>query len=97
LERRHSTIAVACATWYADPFWLNRKLDTEAARVLYAAVVQNSRKWKVERAVMKKGRRQRGESVKARRAIVAVREEDRTKPQASARRAIPERDLDWPG
>jgi hypothetical protein len=63
-------------------------------------VVQNSRKWKRERAERKKGRRQRGEGEEGfarRRARVEIRPVARPRPRAKERRAMPARDLGWWG
>lgn len=68
---------------------------TSACGVLYAAVVQNSRKWKVARADRKKGTRQSGEEVRVRTRTVEIRPVARAMPRQKARRAMPERDLGW--
>ncbi len=45
---------------YADPFEERRKEDTPAECVFAREVVQNSRKWKRDSVLMKKGARQIG-------------------------------------
>jgi len=63
LDISPSRVAAVWAIVYADPFPVKRKDDVCAEGVLYAAVVQNSRKWNSARPAMKKGTRQRGEVV----------------------------------
>lgn len=76
---------------------MSRKALTLAAGVLYAAVVQNSRKWKVESAARKKGRRHSGLLVKARIETVEATPVVSAAPRQKDRSAIPERDLGWCG
>jgi len=61
-----SRVAAVWAIVYADPFPVKRKDETCAEGVLYAAVVQNSRKWNSARLAIKKGTRHRGEVVSRR-------------------------------
>jgi hypothetical protein len=91
--RRHSRIAVLCAMLYAEPFPLKRKEEICAAGVLYAAVTQNSRKWKMASEEMKKGMRHNGLGARNRRWIVDCTETVRTTPTRRERMAMPERDL----
>ncbi|EDN98707.1 hypothetical protein SS1G_13566 [Sclerotinia sclerotiorum 1980 UF-70] len=56
-------MAALCAMLYADPLPLKRKEEMDASGVLYLAVVQNSRKWKMAREEIKKGMRQKIVSV----------------------------------
>jgi hypothetical protein len=73
-----------------------RKLPMLATSVFFSAVVQNSRKWKAERAKRKKGTRQAGLDVKNRTATMAIALDARAIPRQKALRAMPESDLGWP-
>jgi hypothetical protein len=78
---------------YPGQLDVSRKDETSAARVLYAAVVQNSRKWKVDNVARKKGSRQSGESVRRSMPRVPVTPRARATPKKKERAAMPERDL----
>jgi uncharacterized glyoxalase superfamily metalloenzyme YdcJ len=97
LVMRHSTVAAAWAIAKAGQFEVRRYALMVASRVLYAAVVQNSKKWNAEREAKRKGTRQRGLSVKRRIARIVRRDAVRVAPRQNARRAIPARDLGWFG
>jgi hypothetical protein len=84
-------------TALAGQLEVRRKDEVSARGVLYAAVVQNSRKWKMARAVRKKGRRQSGEVVKRRMARVDIRPTARPMPRQKERVAMPARDFGWWG
>jgi hypothetical protein len=94
--RKHSIIAAVCASVYALPFWLSRKLLTCAVFVLYLAVVQNSRKWKVANAATKNESRHNRLSLR-RRSIVRDVERARAMPRRKAREAMPESEMGCPG
>lgn len=82
---------------YAGQFAVSRKAEMVASGVLTAAVVQNSRKWNVERAPRKKGMRQRGDVVRRRVRMVLRTPREVVMPRAKARRDMPERDMRCPG
>lgn len=94
---RHSRQPSACAIGYAGQFAVSKKADTVACGVFRAAVVQNSRKWKSERAEMKKEIRQRGEEVRRRVRRVVRDAAEKAVPRIKARAAMPDRDMDWFG
>lgn len=93
----YSIIAAELAMVYAEPFCENRKEDMDAAGGLYRAVVQNSRKWKTDRRVMKRGRRQSGDDFSARRYRALAKDRTRATPRKKERIAMPESDFGCPG
>jgi len=93
----HSSRAATLAKVYADPLLLKRKEEIDAVLGLYSAVVQNSRKWKMQRKVMKRGARHEGLSVCRKMMEDIVAERTSVIPSRNARRAIPERDFDPEG
>ncbi len=82
---------------YAGQLAVRRKESILATEVLYLAVVQNSKKWKVESAPMKKGSRQRGDAVKDKIEIITAADSARATPRQKDRIAMPSRDFGWPG
>lgn len=90
---RHSKLAVVWAMKYAGQFALRRKEDALAAGVLYVAVVQNSRKWKAERADQKKGMRQRGSWITIDRRMVVKKQTEKAEPRRKEWRDIVEREM----
>lgn len=94
---RHSSDAAECAMAYAGQFAVSKNAATVACGVLYRAVVQNSRKWKVESAAAKKGRRQRGDDVPKSTSTMATADRARAAPSPKARSAIPSSDFGCPG
>lgn len=68
-----------------------------ATVVFLSAVVQNSRKWKVDRDRRKKGTRQMGLWVKMRMETMPMMLAEKAMPRQNARRAIPESALGCPG
>jgi hypothetical protein len=82
---------------YIGQFAVKRNDSTLASRVLYFAVVQNSRKWKVERAAKKKGTRHSGEDENMRIAATATTDSASVMPKQKDRSAIPSSDLALPG
>ena len=95
--KRHSITAAAFANVYADPLLLNKKEEIDAVLGLYSAVVQNSRKWNMQRKVTNKGARHAGLLVWRRMMRDIVTERIKVVPRRNARRAIPESDLEPDG
>ena len=94
--KRHSMRLAVCARWYATPLEFNRKAETVAYRVLKRAVIQNSRRWKIDRVVMKNGARQSGFS-RWRRYTATIVPTPEALPRTKARSEIPVRALCPPG
>lgn len=95
--KRHSTVADECAIKYMGQFEVNRNDSILASCVLYFAVVQNSRKWKRDRAAKKNGTRHNGEDEKRRIAATVVTDSASAMPRQNDRSAIPSNDLALPG
>jgi hypothetical protein len=75
---------------------VKRKEPMLALRVLYLAVVQNSKKWNVDRAPIKKGTRQRGDDVRSKIKMMATTDSASVMPRQKDRMAMPSRDFGCP-
>jgi hypothetical protein len=72
---------------------VRRKLSMLATMVFFSAVVQNSKKWKMDKAVRKKGSRQPGLSVRNRVTAVEMTPMARAMPRQKALKAMPDKDF----